>query len=287
MKGVALALAVLVLALPGRAEVPGGGERADGRPVAEAGKRGRREVRRPGRVFSEWHPAGGATDGQENPWLEELRALVEAGRRDRAASPDFLDALERFLERHGGKLAVPPPDRLPMEADFRGTDWPAGWEAVDATVWRFGGGVAEQTRSWANTRFVLSYAPGKEWRDYSATFRCESEAWMTPPARSAAVLYFRYRGVDDTYSFWMDGAGDIALNSSEKGKPGRLLARVPVAPEIIRDGKPWTIKAKGEKIEAWHEGTCWLQVTDRAHPSGTVGMESVHIPMRFSGISVK
>lgn len=288
MRYMMLALTLLIFAQQGLARPKGHtnppGER---KFPAESGAQGLREGRCSPHVFSEWHPSESASIGKHSHFEKELRQLVEAGRRDRAASPDFLDALEQLLVRHAGKEAVLPSDRLPMTADFGGADWPAGWEAVNATVWQFGDGVAEQTRSWADARFVLFYAPGQEWRNYTATFRCESSAWMVPPARSAAVLYFRYRGVDDTYTFWVDGAGDIALISSEKGKSGRLIVRVPVSPEIIRDGKPWTVRVKGDEIEVWHEGVRWLQATDSAHPSGTVGLESVHIPMKFSGVSVK
>lgn len=53
-------------------------------------------ARGPARVFPPWQPP--AKDGL----AEELRLLLEQGRRDRAASPEFLDALQRLLERHGG-----------------------------------------------------------------------------------------------------------------------------------------------------------------------------------------
>lgn len=287
MNPLALFLALLLLSQPTWAELAECAGHGRTPPETAVPPHGREAGARSPRVFPEWRPAKRADCPKDASLETELRALLATGRRDRAASPEFLDALEQLLARHAGKGGASPSDRLPVVPDFRDPSWPAGWEAVDASVWRFGDGVAEQTRSWANKRFVLSYAPGRNWRDYSATFRCESPSWMTPPSRSAAVLYFRYRGVDDTFSFWLDGAGDIALISFEKGRPLRLMARVPADPAIIRDGKPWTVKVKGDEIEVWHEGVRWLQTTDRAHPAGTVGVESVHVPMRFSEIRVE
>lgn len=271
-------LAVLFWVQPGVAE--------SAKPVDGSGAGGKKGRACHRRVFSEWHPANAVPAAKGGTLEKELRDLVAAGRRDRAASPDFLDALERLLERHAGKAAEKPSSRLPLTPDFSGPGCPAGWETVDGSAWRFGGGAAEQTRAKADTRVALSYGPGKKWRDYSVTFRCESSAWASAPAGAAAVLYFRCRGVDDTYSLWLDGAGDIALISNDKTVQQRLLARVPVPAGIIRDGKPWTVKAEGEAMEVWHEGVRWLQATDRAHPSGTVGFESMGVPMKFSGVSV-
>ena len=236
------------------------------------------------RVFPEWTPPPPAA---VNDWRAELAALLAQGRRDRAASPAFLEALQCLLDRHADDNSTPPPpsDRLPFHPTFDGPGMPPGWSAVKPEVWRFGDGFATQFRSWADTRFVLSYDPGREWRDYSATFTVESDSWFTYPMRSSAVLYFRYRGVTDSFSLWLDSAGDLTL-SSQEARGSRILARIPVESAVIRDGKPWTVTVRGDEIKVFHEGRCFLMASDPAHPRGTVGLEAVHIPARFSSLSV-
>jgi hypothetical protein len=236
-------------------------------------------------VFPEWVPPPPPAAALD--WRPELRDLLAQGRRDRAASPEFLDALQRLLDRHAANPApVPPPsDRLPFRPAFDAPGMPPGWSAVRPDVWRFGGGFATQIRSWADTRFVLSYDPGRDWRDYSATFTVESDSWFTHPMRSSAVLYFRYRGVADSFALWLDSAGDLTLSSHEPGG-SRILARIPVEPAVIRDGRPWTVTVRGDEIKVFHEGRCLLMASDPAHPRGTVGLEAVHIPARFSSLSV-
>ena len=242
------------------------------------------------RTFPEWTPPPpppAPPPAAPPDWRPELRTLLAQGRRDRAASPEFLDALQRLLDRHAADPApVPPPsDRLPFRPAFDAPGMPPGWSAVRPDVWRFGGGFATQIRSWADTRFVLSYDPGRDWRDYSATFTVESDSWFTHPMRSSAVLYFRYRGVADSFALWLDSAGDLTLSSREPGG-SRILARIPVEPAVIRDGRPWTVTVRGDEIKVFHEGRCLLMASDPAHPRGTVGLEAVHIPARFSSLSV-
>lgn len=155
-------------------------------------------------------------------------------------------------------------------------------------VWKFEEGAARQVESKANTRYVLFYEPGMAWKDYEVTFRFESDNWLQPPANSAAAVYFRYKSVEEAYSVQFDGFGQIWVNSHEKGKKeGRLLAWIPMARETILDGKPWTVKAQGNKIELWHEGKRVVYVTDTAHEAGTVGIESIHIPMKFGELEVR
>lgn len=50
----------------------------------------------PSRIFPAWQNP--SQDGERI--LSELRELVLQGRRDRAASPEYLDALQRLIERH-------------------------------------------------------------------------------------------------------------------------------------------------------------------------------------------
>lgn len=256
-------------------------------PTARRGRHGGK------RVFPEWTPStASAADGETSTELAaDIRALVAQGRRDRAASPEFLAALERALEKHNGDVASSeiPSASLPMIPRWRSGVWPAGWDAIRRDVWQFGDGQARQMQSQANTSYVLFYEPGMEWTDYEMTIRFESDAWLTPPARSSAVFYFRYHGADDTYLICWDGAGDLLLESRDKDNFGkrRTLAQILVSPETIRDGKPWTVKVRGENLEIWHEGKCVLRGTDRAHTSGTIGLESVHIPMRFDGVEVR
>lgn len=255
-------------------------------PSARRGRHGGKHV------FPEWTPPSGAPAKVAETGLEaDIRALVAQGRRDRAASPEFLAALEGVLAKHKWDRTVeePPTATLPMKPRWRSGEWPAGWDAIRRDVWQFGDGEARQVQSQANTRYVLFYEPGKAWTDYEVTVRFESDSWFTPPARSAARLYIRYHGVDDAYELIWDGAGDLTLSSKDKNHPelGLVLAQIMIPPETVRDGKPWTVKARGEKIEIWHEGKRILLCTDRAHMSGTIGLESGHIPMRFDGIEVR
>lgn len=239
----------------------------------------------PPRMFPPWNQ-GDDGMGSESGLEDDLRGLVEQGRRDRTASPEFLAALDAMLEKHAAEEK--PSDKLPLKPAFRGPGMPAGWNAVVPSVWRFGNGTARQVESRADTRYVLFYEPGTEWTDYEVKFRFESDAWFAPPANSCAVLYFRYRALDDTYSLWLDGKGRLTVVSMDKGcgNRQRLLARVPLDTAVVKDGKPWTVKVHGENIEVWHEGQRLLWTTDREHRNGTVGLESVHIPMAFSGVSV-
>ena len=256
-------------------------------PTARRGRHGGKHV------FPEWTPSAvSSSDGGASTELAaDISALVTQGRRDRAASPEFLAALERALEKHNGDAAVSeiPSASLPMIPRWRSGVWPAGWDAIRRDVWQFGDGQARQVQSQANTSYVLFYEPGMEWTDYEMTFRFESDSWLTPPSRSAARLYLRYHGVDDAYELIWDGAGDLTLTSKDKESnvKSRILAALPIPPETIRDGKPWTVKAFGEKIEIWHEGKRILFCTDRAHATGTIGLESIHIPMRFDGVKVQ
>lgn len=243
----------------------------------------------PPRVFPQWQPPVDAGKGQKpaGDLAAELRLLLAQGRRDQAASPEFLDALQNLLDRHTANAVPPPPsDRLPFRPDFLAPDMPPGWSAIKPDVWRFGAGFARQIRSWANDRFVLSYDSGRKWTDYTVTFCVESDAWFTPPARSSCVLYFRYRGPGDSFSLWLEGAGDLTLASHEREGHQRILARIPVDPAVIRDGKPWTVTVRGDEIQVWHKGERLMYATDPAHPAGTIGLESVHIPARFTKLSV-
>lgn len=237
-------------------------------------------------VFPKWTPPAVAPAASD--LRAELRLLLAQGRRDQAASPEFLDAIQQLLDRHAddAPAAPPPSDRLPFRPDFSAPSMPPGWSAIKPEVWSFGDGYACQNRSWADTRFVLSYDPGRAWRDYLVAFTVESDSWYTPPSRSSAVLYFRYHSPSDAFSLWLDGAGDITLASLETGEKQRILARVPVDPAVIRDGKPWIVTVRGEEIKVHHEGRCLLMATDPAHPSGTIGLESVHVPARFSSVHV-
>jgi hypothetical protein len=56
--------------------------------------------RTPPRVFSPWEPG---RRGDETGLEAELRELIAQGRRDKAASPEFLGALEWVLEKHRGE----------------------------------------------------------------------------------------------------------------------------------------------------------------------------------------
>jgi len=239
--------------------------------------------RMPPRVFPPWEPG---EVGSEEKMAMKLRALVAQGRRDRAASPEFLEALEALLENHAEGEGMPS-DRLPLKPAFRGPGMPAGWSAVDPSVWRFGDGEARQVLSRANTRYVLFYEPGMAWRDYEVRVRFESGEWFPPPANSCAAVWVRYKGVDDAYSVNFDGNGNVSVISCEPGGKGRVIVRTAAGPEVVKDGKPWTVRARGEELVVEHEGRRYLEVHDGTHREGTVGLESIHIPMRFKDVEIR
>ncbi|MBP5786314.1 MAG: LamG domain-containing protein, partial [Kiritimatiellae bacterium] len=236
------------------------------------------------KVFPAWKPTK-ENARNEARLAAELRDLVAQGRRDRAGSPEFLDALEKLLEKQALEDEKPS-DKLPVKPDFRGPGMPAGWSAVDPTVWRFGDGGARQILSKANTRYVLYYDPGMAWRDYEVRMRFESDKWFPPPANSCAALWVRYKGVDDAYCVNFDGNGNLSVISCEQGGKGRVIVRTAVGAEVIKDGRPWTVRVRGEEIVVEHEGRRYLEVHDGAHREGTVGLESIHIPMTFSGVEI-
>ena len=271
-----------------REKLPGvGGEMPGQSAVVEFGPGGQltwKGNERPTRVFPAWEP-GEKKAGGEIGLVEELHALVAQGRRDRAASPEFLDALEKVLEKQALEDEKSS-DKLPLKPDFRRPGMPAGWKAVDPTVWRFGDGAARQVESMANTRYVLFYEPGMAWRDYSVTVRFESDRWLEPNGSSAASVWVRYRGVDDAYRIQWLGGGDMSVVSREEGGREREVASTWVTQEVVRDGKPWIVRVRGDKIVVEHDGQRYLEVSDLQHTSGTVGLESIHIPMTFRDVEV-
>lgn len=242
------------------------------------------------RVFPEWQPS----ENQLPPSTDlesELRILLAQGRRDKAASPEFLDAMERILDRHTGDSAPiePPSSKLPFKPSFNGPGMSPGWNAIKPEVWEFGNGQARQVFSQANTRYVLYYNPGKEWTDYEVRLRFESDKWFTPPMNSGAVLYIRYKGLEDSYCVVWNGAGGLDISSCEAGGGGvgRVLATRELSPEIIKDGLEWRVRVQGDEITVWHADKRMLLLRDDTHKSGTIGLESIHIPMAFSSVEVK
>lgn len=236
----------------------------------------------PPRMFPRWKPEDDGW-GNEAGLAAELRLLVAQGRHDRAASPDFLAALDALLEEHAAE--VHPSAKLPLKPSFRGPGMPPGWNAVAPSVWRFGNGTARQVESKANTRYVLFYEPGMEWTDYEVTFRFESDAWFAPPANSGAELYVRYRGTTDAYR--LDWNGNGYLSAIDCGTAGeRTIVRTFLGEEAVRDGKPWVVRMRGDEMTVWHEGKQYLAWHDKTHRRGTVGLESIHIPVAFSGLEV-
>lgn len=257
---------------------------------AQAKSRRMSRKAQPPRVFPEWEPADAPLSSSAG-WESELRTLLAQGRRDKTASPEFLDALERVLNRHAGESAPsePPSSKLPFKPTFKGPGMPPGWNAIKPEVWEFGDGQARQVFSQANTRYVLYYDPGKEWTDYEVRLRFESDKWFTPPMNSAAVLYIRYKGLEDSYCVVWNGAGGLDISSCEAGGGGvgRVLATRELSPEIIKDGLEWRVCVHGDEITVWHADKRMLLLRDDTHKSGTIGLESVHIPMTFSDVEVQ
>lgn len=275
----------------GKCQVPAAGKSvrlaASNRPPRRCG--GRVAGPPPPRVFPEWKPEGKDAKGGDSRLAAELSALVAQGRRDRAASPEFLTALERLAKRYAdaAETKSAPSDRLPMRADWQGAEWPAGWESVRRDVWAFGDGKACQKEAQPNIRYVLFYEPGKKWRDYAVKVRFESDAWFVPPSRSAAEVWVRCKGVDEAYRVEWCGAGDMAVIIREGAGRERTLARASVPVDVVRDGKPWTVRVRGSQITVEHEGRFYLEVNDPTYREGSVGVESIHIPVSFDALEVE
>ncbi|MBR4250677.1 MAG: LamG domain-containing protein [Kiritimatiellae bacterium] len=54
------------------------------------------------RIFPAWIDPNAKPEPDETRILAELRELLAQGRRDRAASPEYLNALQRLVDRHSG-----------------------------------------------------------------------------------------------------------------------------------------------------------------------------------------
>lgn len=257
---------------------------------ASAQTKSRRTSRKaqPPRVFPEWEPADAPLSSSAG-WESELRTLLAQGRRDKTASPEFLDALERVLNRHAGESAPsePPSSKLPFKPTFKGPGMPPGWNAIKSEVWEFGDGQARQVFSQANTRYVLYYDPGKEWTDYEVRLRFESDKWFTPPMSSAARVYVRYKGVDGGYCVNWNGSGALDIANCQADGSGPILASRELPPEIIKDGLEWRVRVRGDEITVWHADKRMLLLRDDTHKAGTIGLESSHIPMTFSNVEVQ
>lgn len=240
------------------------------------------------RVFPEWEPADAPLSSSAG-WESELRTLLAQGRRDKTASPEFLDALERVLNRHAGESAPsePPSSKLPFKPTFKGPGMPPGWNAIKSEVWEFGDGQARQVFSQANTCYILSYEPGKDWKDYELRLRFESEKWFTPPMSSAARVYVRYKGMDGGYCVNWNGGGALDISNCQADGKGPILVSRELSPEIIKDGLEWRVRVHGDEITVWHAGKRMLLLRDDTHKSGTIGLESSHIPMTFSDVEVQ
>ena len=70
---------------------------------SDVAKPGMNRPPEPPRVFPPWQPPASGNRALED-FAAELQALLEQGRRDKAASPEFLDALQRMLDRHADSL---------------------------------------------------------------------------------------------------------------------------------------------------------------------------------------
>ena len=125
------------------------------------------------------------------------------------------------------------------------------------------------------------------WKDYEMRVKVESDKWLIPPGTSAAAAYVRYKGVDDAYRVTWTGDGTLILDSCEAGGQLRLLASREMPVEMVKDGLEWRVKVQEEVISVWHGDKRMLEVRDGTHREGTVGVESIHIPMRFSDVQVK
>jgi hypothetical protein len=68
----------------------------------DVAKPGMNRPHEPPRVFPPWQPPAAGNRALED-FAAELQALVEQGRDDKAASPEFLDAIQRLLDRHVGE----------------------------------------------------------------------------------------------------------------------------------------------------------------------------------------
>ncbi len=207
----------------------------------------------------------------------EMERLYRQGLRDKAASPEFLDAMGSILTRYRS-------GRLPFSENFDGITMPPGWEALQ-NVWIFEKGRAIQTRSWADTRFILSYSPGHDWQNYSFTFTAGSDGWFTPPARSSLRIYFRYQDRDNGYYLDLVNTGEITLSIRENGKE-RILRSAKTDYERVRNGLPWQITANGNTLMVFQQGKMIVQASDSTFPSGTIGLETIHSPGYFSDLAV-
>jgi len=231
--------------------------------------------------FPRWQPPQPIAHPPSRPapdLLGEMERLYREGVRDEAASPEFLKAMRRILDGQASR-------RLPFSENFDGDTMPPGWKSL-LDVWAFENGQAIQVRSWADTRFTLFYAPGRDWQDYSFTFTARSDAWFTPPSRSSLRIYFRFQDRDNGYYLDLINTGEITLSIRQDGKE-RILRSAKTDYDRVRNGLPWQITVNGNTLLVFQQGKLIVQARDATFSSGTIGMETIHAPGSFSGIAVE
>ncbi|MDD2519446.1 MAG: hypothetical protein PHR34_00725 [Kiritimatiellae bacterium] len=229
-------------------------------------------------AFPRWQPPPAADHPPEmgEPDLHgELTSLYRQGLRDQAAGPEFLQAMKRILDRYA-------PSRLPFREDFTGGAMAPGWQAV-RDVWALRDGYVSQTEFRHNTRFMLYYAPGRQWRNYAFT----GVAWADPyPAQQSDLrLYFRWQDPDNAYFLQCFHNGQVRLGIRQHGAE-RILASALADPKRAASKAPWKILAFQDSLLVLDADRVVLAVSDSTFPSGTIAIEAIHLKGHFTGIRV-
>ena len=244
-------------------------------------------------------PGIASWNGPDKSIAEQLRWLVAFGKAENQASPLFLGMLEVIAERAEEEglrasttMASTPSDKLPIHEDFSTAGCPVGWVTPRPGDWRFPGGYAEQTGSAANTRYALRYAPGREWTDYEVTAKF-AVTDDQPPFRPATAIRLYVRLQDaPTGTEWpgyhmnIDPVNrDLIIGVVKDGR-SQMLGRTYLSPGIPMPGT-WTMRAQGDAISVYHDGQMLLEIHDRTWPTGTVAIESVHMPIRVEQVDIR
>lgn len=207
--------------------------------------------------------------------LGEMARLYQQGVRDQAASPEFLKAMKTILDRHSSS-------HLPFREDFANSTVAFGWQAV-RDAWSFSDGYVSQTKFRHDTRFMLYYAPGREWQNY--TFSCVAWADPYPMQQSDLRFYFRWQNPDNAYFLQCFDSGLVRLGIRQDGSE-RILASANAEPKRAASKVPWKIVAFNESFIVLDGDRIVLAVADATFKFGTIALEAINLKGHFTDIRV-
>lgn len=172
---------------------------------------------------------------------------------------------------------------LLLAEGFSGGVVPVGGSSPNPSAWTVNAGILTQGQYVPMTRYVLSYDAGLAWTDYRVEADLWSDGWYH--CRSSLRLYFRYSDVDNNYFLHLFSPGEIEI-AKRQGGAETLIAAVTVGQPTVYAPARYSVEVVGSLITVFRDGAQILQHTDSTYTSGTIGVESVHIPGYFDNVVV-